>query len=177
MRADLDPNAIDATAAPERLLERLRELPQDAPPYDYAEFSRRHSRRRARQTKSPLRMTVAALAVVVAGWVVTHHLGQTLEDVAAVATPQTTERPVAAPQTNAERWLDAQPHTAIVRVPTQMAVAELEDQIATMDDQLTAVRLSQPRAQQVADLQQDRAQMVESLAQVRYAQNLAAGLP
>jgi hypothetical protein len=54
-----------------------------------------------------------------------------------------------------------------------MAVTELEDQIATMDDQLTAAQLSQSSAQQLALLQRDRAQLVESLAQVRYAQILA----
>ncbi len=58
-----------------------------------------------------------------------------------------------------------------------MAVTELEDQIATVDDQLTVERLSQPQAQHLAVLQRDRAQMVESLAQVRYAQDLVAGLP
>ena len=64
-----------------------------------------------------------------------------------------------------------------MRVPAQMAVTELEDQIATMDDQLNAVRITQPQAQQLALLLRDRAQLVESLAQVRYAQNLVAGLP
>ncbi len=81
------------------------------------------------------------------------------------------------PTVNAERWLDAHPQRALVRVPAQMAVTELEDQIATMDDQLNAVRLAQPHAQQLALLQRDRAQLVESLAQVRYAQNLVAALP
>lgn len=78
---------------------------------------------------------------------------------------------------NAESWLNAHPQRALVRVPAQMAVTELEDQIATMDDQLNAVRLSQQPAQQLALLQRDRAQLVESLAQVRYAQYLVAGMP
>lgn len=176
MRPDLEPQAIQPMAAPDRLLERLRELPDEAPPYDYSEFSRRYSRRRVRRTQLPLRSAAAALAVVVAGWFVTHHLAPTISEVAAVATPQSTELP-ASPPTDAERWLAAQPRRAIIHVPTQMAVTELEDQIATMDDQLTVVRLSQPQAQQVALLQRDRAQMVESLAQVRYAQSLAAGSP
>lgn len=55
-------------------------------------------------------------------------------------------------------------------------MTEREDQIAAMDDQLSAVRLSQPRAQQLAVLQRDRAQLVESLAQVRYAQIQVAGV-
>ena len=58
--------------------------------------------------------------------------------------------PVLLPTVNAERWLNAHPRRALVRVPAQMAVTELEDQIATMDDQLNAVRLSQPHAQQLA---------------------------
>jgi hypothetical protein len=85
--------------------------------------------------------------------------------------------PVLLPTVNAQSWLDTHPQRALVRVPAQMAVTELEDQIATMDDQLNAVRLAQRPAQQLDLLQRDRAQMVESLAQVRYAQNLLAGLP
>ena len=50
MRPDLEPQAIQPMAAPDRLLERLRELPDEAPPYDYSEFSRRYSRRRVRRT-------------------------------------------------------------------------------------------------------------------------------
>jgi hypothetical protein len=178
MRTDLDPKAANAMAAPDPLLERLRELPDGvAPPYDYSEFSRRYARRRTHHTQLPLRWMAAALAVVVAGWVVQHRLGPMLGEVAATAAPpQATPSPVLLPAADAERWLNAQPRSAIVRVPTQMAVTEVEDQIAAMDDELTAAQLSQSRAQQVAILQRDRAQLVESLAQVRYAQNLMAGL-
>jgi hypothetical protein len=178
MRTDLDPNATNAVAAPDPLVERLRELPDAGPPpYDYSEFSRRYARRRTRHTRLPLRWMAAALAVVVVGWVVQHRLGPMLGEVATTAVPpQATPSPVLLPASDAERWLNAQPRSAIVRVPTQMAVTEVEDQIAAMDDELTAAQLSQPRAQQVAILQRDRAQLVESLAQVRYAQNLMAGL-
>jgi hypothetical protein len=151
-------------------LKRLRELPDaEAPPYGYGEFSRRYARRRSRQARAPLRLMAVALAVVVAGWVMKHGLLPAMTDVAAVGPP-----PPAS--SNAERWLNALPRSAIVRVPTQMAVTELEDQIAAMDDQLNAMRLAQPPAQQLAVLQQDRAQLVESLAQVRYAQILVAGV-
>jgi hypothetical protein len=178
MRTDLDPKATNAVAAPDPLLERLREL-QDggAPPYDYSEFSRRYARRRMRHTQLPLRWTAAALVLVVAGWVVQHRLGPMLGEVATTAVPpQAMPSPVLPTASDAERWLNAQPPSAIVWVPTQMAVTEVEDQIAAMDDELTAAQVSQPHAQQVAILQRDRAQLVESLAQVRYAQDLMAGL-
>jgi hypothetical protein len=178
MRTDLDPRATNAVAAPDPLLERLREL-QDAgdAPYDYSEFSRRYARRRTRHTLLPLRWTAAALAVLVGGWVVQHRLSPMLGEVPTTAiAPQPIAAPVLPPASDAERWLNAQPRSAIVWVPTQMAVTEVEDQIAAMDDELTTAQLSQPHAQQVAILQRDRAQLIESLAQVRYAQDLMAGL-
>jgi hypothetical protein len=177
MRPDLDP-----------LLKRLRDLPDGEAPYDYAEFAHRHARRRAQQTQRPWRLLVAALAVLVAGWVFRHGLTPALTDsvpvadvpVIPIAPPGLAPEahwPALLPTVDAQRWLDAHPPRALVRVPAQMAVTELEDQIATMDDQLNAVRLSHPHAQQLALLQRDRAQMLESLAQVRYAQNMVAGLP
>ncbi len=175
MRADLDPKA---------LLERLRDLPSGDAPYSYAEFSQRHLRRRSRQAQRPLRLLATAVAVVLAGWVVKHGLAPVIGALSMVAEapppqdpPAASQWPVLLPTVNAERWLDAHPQRALVRVPAQMAVTELEDQIATMDDQLNAVRISQPQAQQLALLLRDRTQLVESLAQVRYAQNLVAGLP
>jgi hypothetical protein len=176
MRPDLDP-----------LLQRLRDLPHGDAPYDYSEFAHRHARRRMRQTQRPLRLLAAALAVLVAGWVLKHGLvpligeqpplTDTQVSVAAPGIAPEDHWPVLLPTVNAEGWLNAHPQRALIQVPAQMAVTELEDQIATMDDQLNAVRLSHPHAQQLALLQRDRAQMIESLAQVRYAQNLVTGMP
>jgi hypothetical protein len=171
MRADLDLKA---------LLERLRDLPAGDAPYSYSEFSHRYSRRRIQRTQRPLRLLAAAVAVVAAGWMVKHGLAPVISAVSTVADapgPQNPPWPVLLPTVNAQRWLDTHPQRALVHVPAQMAVTELEDQIATMDDQLNAVRIAQPQAQQLAVLLRDRAQLVESLAQVRYAQNLVAGLP
>ena len=166
MRPDLDP----------LILERLRDLPEGAPPYDYAEFSRRHFRRRTQQTQRPLRLLAAALAVLLAGWTFRHGLMPLVVEGPPVADAPVT--PISLlPTVNAESWLNSHPRRALVRVPAQMVVTELEDQIATVDDQLNALRLSHPQAQQLALLQRDRAQMIESLAQVRYAQNLVTGLP
>jgi hypothetical protein len=181
MRPDLDP----------QVLQRLRDLPDAArPPYEFSEFSRRYSRRRIRETQRPLRLMVAAVAVVVGGWVLRHGLAPLMSGVATMTEAPLAQVgngpggsaagaahwPVLLPTVNAESWLNDHPRQALVQVPTQMAVTELEDQIAAMDDQLTAARLAQPAAQQLALMQRDRAQMVESLAQVRYAQNLSAGL-
>ena len=170
------------------LKQRLQDLPDGAAPYGYSEFTHRYSRRRARQTQRPLRLLAAALAVLVAGWALKHGLVPLIgaeppvADVpmmpfAPPAIAPEARWPVLLPTVNAERWLSSHPRQALVRVPAQMAVTELEDQIATMDDQLNLVQLSDPQAQQLTLLQRDRAQMVESLAQVRYAQNLVSGLP
>jgi hypothetical protein len=176
MRADLDP----------QLRQRLHDLPDAArPPYEFSEFSRRYSRRRVREKQRPLRLMAAAVAVVVAGWVLRHGLAPVIGEVAMptdapmadAPPPGSAHWPVLLPTVNAESWLNEHPRQALVQVPAQMAVTELEDQIATLDDQLTAAQLSPPSARQLALLQRDRAQLVESLAQVRYAQNLVAGLP
>ena len=126
----------------------------------------------------------AALAVVIGGWLLRHGLVPFMDtDSTPPEAPMAQMAPpgdgpaVLLPTADAESWLNDHPRRALVRVPAQMAVTELEDQIATMDDQLNAVRLSQTPAPQLAVLQRDRAQLVESLAQVRYAQNLVAGMP
>jgi hypothetical protein len=194
MRADLETKANAGPLDPQ-LLQRLRDLPDAAPPpYGFSEFSRRYSRRRNHATQRPLRLMAAALAVVIGGWLLRHGLTPVIGALSTppdaplaqlapagdgpdVPPPLGARAPVLLPTSNAERWLNAHPRRALVKVPAQMAVTELEDQIATMDDQLNAVRLSQTPAPQLALLQRDRAQLVESLAQVRYAQNLVAGLP
>jgi hypothetical protein len=194
MRPDLESHDSSSVSLDPQLLQRLRELPDGSQiPYEFSEFSRRYSRRRHQATQRPLRLLVAAVAVVAAGWAMKHGLSPILGEVAAISDSPVsgiaapgmdpgppprvaTQWPVLLPTSNAERWLDEHPQRAVVRVPAQMDVTELEDQIAAMDDQLSAARLTAPHAQQLAMLQRDRAQLVESLAQVRYAQNLVAEL-
>lgn len=80
MRADLESKAT-ASLDPQ-LLQRLRDLPDAAPPpYGFSEFSHRYSRRRTRQTQRPLRLMAAALAIVIGGWVVRHGLSPLMESV------------------------------------------------------------------------------------------------
>jgi hypothetical protein len=182
MRPDLEPSA---------LLERLRDLPTESPPYDYAEFSHRYSRRRRQQSQRPLRLLVLALVVMGAGWLLRNGVAPLIGEVASMADaplPQPlspegepggppAQSAVLLPTVNAEDWLTEHPRLALVKVPAQMAVTELEDQIATIDDQLNAERLESAQAQQLTLLQRDRTQLVESLAQVRYAHDLVAGTP
>jgi hypothetical protein len=169
MRPDLEPSA---------LIQRLRDLPDGPPPYDYSEFSHRYSRRRRQQTPRPLRLLALALVVMGAGWLLRHGVSPLQPPDGEPEGPvPAAQWPVLLPTVNAEHWLTEHPRQVLVKVPAQMAVTELEDQIATIDDQLNAERLEPAQAKQLTLLQRDRAQLVESLAQVRYAQNLVADLP
>lgn len=74
-----------------------------------------------------------------------------------------------------QQWLARQPdEPAVVRVGPRLAVANLEDRIAWLDDALTDQQFGRVDAKQVDMLQQERARLVNSLAQVRYAETLAA---
>lgn len=74
-----------------------------------------------------------------------------------------------------QRWLERQPaEPAVVRVGPRLAVANLEDRIAWLDDAVTDEQFGSEDATHVAALQQERARLVNSLAQVRYAETLAA---
>jgi hypothetical protein len=74
-----------------------------------------------------------------------------------------------------QQWLARQPdEPALVRVGPRLAVANLEDRIAWLDDALTDQQFGRVDARQVDMLQQERARLVNSLAQVRYAETLAA---
>jgi hypothetical protein len=90
---------------------------------------------------------------------------------AAVATRRTAVAQAEASQ----RWLARQPaEPAVVRAGPRLAVANLEDRIAWMDDALTDERFGRVDTTRVEALRQERARLVNSLAQVRYAETLAA---
>ena len=61
----------------------------------------------------------------------------------------------------------------IVRADTYLAVAALEDHIATLDDALNVARLRGGSAD-VARLERTRAELLDSYTQVRYAQMVSA---
>ncbi len=62
----------------------------------------------------------------------------------------------------------------IVRADTYLAVAELEDHIASIDDALNVARVYAPRGAEVARLEQTRAELVDSYTRVRYAEMVSA---
>jgi hypothetical protein len=185
--------------------ERLRELPLErTPPFDWAELQRRarlHERhRRIIQdgSRSPRNMVLvaAALALVVAavplaGRLIRGTAGPADQGAAAQSSvarapidardlgggasrdPDSVLRRAAA----AERWLASQPDDEpVVRVSTHLAVTDLEDRIASVDDLLNVERLRNANAR-VHALQLERAQLVDSLAQVRYAEMLTTEPP
>ena len=77
-----------------------------------------------------------------------------------------------------QSWLATLPREpVVVRVGTRAAVARLEDNIAQVDDLLTAVRLDGREPERLAALQRERVRLMGSLAQVRYAEVLASGSP
>jgi hypothetical protein len=61
----------------------------------------------------------------------------------------------------------------IVRADTYLAVAALEDHIASLDDALNVARLREGPAA-VARLERTRAELLDSYAQVRYAELVSA---
>jgi hypothetical protein len=158
---------------PERDVARaLSALPtEDAQPYDWQEFKRRHARavpgRRASGAGAFAAAAVSALAAV-AVWV-------RLEQHADTAPPsQAATAAVAEEPGTAERWLASLPREpAIVRVGTRADVLGLEDRIAQVDDLLTAGGTERGQAAPLLALQRERARLVSSLVQVRYAETLA----
>jgi len=76
------------------------------------------------------------------------------------------------------QWLDRQPaEPAVVRVGSRLAVANLEDRIAWVDDALSDAQFAHTDAAGVRTLRQERTRLIGSLAQVRYAETLAAQVP
>jgi hypothetical protein len=62
----------------------------------------------------------------------------------------------------------------LVRADTYLAVAALEDHIASVDDALSVARAYAPRGGEVARLEHMRAELMDSYAQVRYAEMVSA---
>lgn len=74
-----------------------------------------------------------------------------------------------------QRWLARQPEEpAVVRVGPRLAVANLEDRIAWVDDALTDEQFGPVDATRMQALQHERARLMNSLVQVRYAEALVA---
>lgn len=178
MHTDLNAKSIA------RRLNAAANQPSEAP-YDWAEFQRRRQRSlltRAIERNRP----VAIAASVVAAVLVTAlpFIHSTREHALPIAPTDTARRPnVTDRQEEArtraiEGWLAGLPHDhAIVRVGTHAAVSGLQDQIAALDDLLSAERAAGAQPGRLDALERQRAQLVSSLAQVQYAEMLASATP
>jgi hypothetical protein len=144
------------------LVTRLRRLDTSAVPpaagFDYAGMLERHAADIARRRRRQLAARgTAAGAVVALALASLWRIGQVPEAPAAQSTT------VAA--------TPSEPR--IVRADTYLALAALEDHIASVDDALTFARLGGGSAD-VARLERTRAELVDSYTQVRYAGQVSA---
>jgi hypothetical protein len=69
---------------------------------------------------------------------------------------------------------DSMPQQRLVRADTYLALAAIEDHIASIDDALNDARLIAPRGAEVARLERTRAELMDSYTQVRYADLVSA---
>lgn len=154
-------------------------------PYDWAEFQRR--RRRSMLTRAIERNRPAAVAAAM--------LAAVLVTALPFVRSSHEHRPVIAPLDTAARsnpsdlqeqartraiegWLAGLPQDhAIVRVGAHAAVTRLQDQIAALDDLMSAERVEGAQPVRLDALERQRSQLVSSLAQVQYAEMLASATP
>ena len=193
MHSDLEPSTDSQNETPSQdVAQRLCDLPTDLrPPFDYEEFQRRVRQQAAprRAVKWPHAAAAGGIVTVLAAFAVWSRFGQSESEFAvpAISAGAVTEAlplvavvdPMSAAQArDAERWLSNLPsEPAVVRVETRLAVADLEDRIAWVDDALTDEHFEGVDLAQLAALQHERVRLITSLAQVRYAETLAAQLP
>jgi len=175
-----------------RRLRALSDETQDHAPYGWAEFQRRRdtgavATRPAGRIRPAAFAIAAAAAVLVAGIAIatlSHYRASMLAPIGTVAgghgghdnTPPATPDPLARQRTRAlEGWLADLPHDpAVVRVGEHAAVSRLQDQIAALDDLMSAERAAGAQPSRLDPLERQRTQLVSSLAQVRYAEMLAS---
>jgi hypothetical protein len=147
------------------LVTRLRRLDvvatEAAPGFDYQGMLQRRALRDSRARRRLVLARGAALAMLVmlvgaSSWRLVDH------DAARVVR----EEPPP------PRGHEAEPR--IVRADTYLAVAALEDHIASLDDALNVARAYAPRGEEVARLERTRAELLDSYAQVRYAELVSA---
>ena len=168
-----------------RRVRTLADEPTEAP-YDWAEFERRRretasARNVGRNRLAATAATVVAVAVI-AGVVIVRSNHQRMPALARVKTaahaPAVAQVDTAARTRAIEGWLAGLPHDpVVVRVGTHVAVTSLQDQIAELDDLMSAERVAGAQPARLDSLEQQRAQLVSSLAQLRYAEMLASAAP
>lgn len=152
------------------LVGRLRRLAAstapESPGYDYQGLLERHAAGKARTRR---RLAVArgtAGALVIAMVAVSAWRLSPPDEAAAVAAVATTAR-------EHVETSDV-PQQRLVRADTYLALAALEEHIASIDDALNDARLVAPQGAAVARLERTRADLMDSYARVRYAEMVSA---
>jgi hypothetical protein len=142
---------------------RLRKLADVVPPgFDYDRLLERHATKKARAARrlERVRLSSAFVAVAVISavlWRLAPEQGRTTQ-LASV------------PFASQEQSQDYANEPSLVRADTYLAVAALEDHIASIDDALNEARLRSPRGVEVARLERTRADLVDSWSSMRYAE-------
>ncbi len=152
------------------LVGRLRRLDSGAqapaPVFDYQGMLGRHTagKARARRRAAIARGTATALVMAMIGvsvWRLDRPAPQPASSAGAAAESPTLAQPSA-------------PEQRLVRADTYLALAAIEDHIATIDDALNDARLLSPGGSEVARLERTRAELLDSYVRVRYADMVAA---
>jgi len=152
------------------VVRRMRELPSEArPPFDWLEFQARTRSGRGAAFRLDWRHVTAAACVALT--------------IGALAVWSRFLTPGVAPadaemmvQADLPPAIESLREPAIVRVDTELAITDLEDSIALIDELLTVERAASAQPARVTALQRERTRMVDSLVQVRYADTLASEL-
>ena len=157
-------NSIDTDVTDNELVAQLKRLDASAAPamsFDYDGLLDRHATKqsRARRRLGVARGTASVLIVALVA-VSVWRFDQPIAEPSIVDTD--------VPVDNSQPM---QPR--IVRADTYLAVAALEDHIASLDDALNVARLRGGSAE-VARLERTRAELLDSYTQVRYAELVSA---
>jgi hypothetical protein len=150
------------------LVGRLRRLDagdaSPAPGFDYQGMLERHAFRqaRARRRAAIARGTVGALLVAMIGVSVWR-----MERSGPAAAAIDEVGPVESSPARV-------PEQRLVRADTYLALAAIEDHIASIDDALSDARVIAPGGAEVARLERTRAELLDSYVRVRYADMVAA---
>lgn len=154
------------------LVTRLRRLDAAGagpePQYDYEGLLERHAMRKARtRRRAVVARGVAGVLVVAMIGVSAWHLGRTVDRTVDTISSQSLAASRHAPQAGQV------PEQRLVRADTWLALAALEEHIASIDDALSDARVISPHGVEVARLERTRAELLDSYAHVRYADMVA----
>lgn len=147
-------------------LKRLDAVATPASPgFDYQGMLDRHAAGKARSRRRLVVARGTASALVLAMIVGSAWRFTATENRVVVSVPE-----VAAEAGSSSQ--ESQPR--MVRADTYLALAALEDHIASIDDALTDARMFAPRGAEVARLERTRAELLDSYTRVRYAERMSA---